>query len=322
MQLDDASQYLDIGHSRPLFFGIAISSRVVAIDRNCCCLRQSVAHLPMRPSMRPLLPAVNRPRLSPLPPSRRDRVSSACDQCRARKSKCNGDRPVCHECLKRSTSCNYAARSSETQGQALKRRHDELQTQNDAYAELFGLIQSRPDFESHEILRRIKMGAEVSSVLRHVREADLLMQLTLIPETRRRYTLPYIKSMPAFLLVPDNEYLASPLYEATFEQNDELPNATREMDQYLKPHHAAEIVEPLLDRVCAKDWTTIITDNGLFRRLIALHLMHQHTTYHWLNSGLFLEDMAARSKSFCSKLLVHAVLAAGCVSSKAFPKPT
>ncbi|KAI8943580.1 hypothetical protein NX059_001576 [Plenodomus lindquistii] len=265
----------------------------------------------MRPFLRPLLPATDRPPLSSLPLSRRDRISAACDQCRIRKTKCTGKRPVCGECLKRSTSCHYAALSSETQGQALKRRHDELQSQNEDYTELFSLVRSRPGNEAHEILRRIRMGGEVSSVLRHVKEADLLIQLTLRPETRRRYSLPYSKSMPAFLLVPDNEYLTAPLYEAPFEQDDAALGQT-DSDPYMKPQHAAEIVEPLLDRVCAKDWTTILTDNGLFRRLIALFLKHQHTTYQWFHKGLFLEDMAARSTSFCSKLLVHAVLAAGC----------
>ncbi|KAH7394487.1 hypothetical protein BKA66DRAFT_509750 [Pyrenochaeta sp. MPI-SDFR-AT-0127] len=280
----------------------------------------------MRP-LKPLLPAVDRKRTPP-PTLKRDRASSACEACRQRKSKCDGVRPTCFECEKRATTCYYAARSTETPGQAVRRRNDELQAQNEAYAELFGLIKTRPDDESLEILRRIKMGAGVESVLRHVKEADLLIQLALVPETRCRYSFPYLNSMPAFLLVPDNPYLASPMYEAAFEQphdqSTSSPTHTTSRsknvpDPYLKPNHAAEVVEPLLDKVCANDWTTVISDNGLFRRLISLYLLHQHSGQQWFNKDLFLEDMAARQRDFCSPLLVNAVLAASCQAYKGIP---
>lgn len=208
------------------------------------------------------------------------------------------------------------------QGQAIKRRYDILKTQNEAYAELFALIQTRPDNESLEVLRRIKMGGDIESVLRHVRDGDLFVQLSVEPETRLRYNLPYMDSMPAFLLVPDNQYLTTPLFEATFEPprsssdlvTPEQSPPSKCMDPYMKPSHAAEVVEPILDRVYARQWTNVIANDGLFRRLISIYLSHQHATFFWFNKDLFLEDMAARRTQFCSSLLVHAVLAAACVS--------
>jgi hypothetical protein len=146
---------------------------------------------PLR-SLRALLPSTTRTRNEPLSPIQRDRVASACDACRARKTKCNGSRPVCSECVKRSTSCHYATRSTETQGQALKRKYDKMQRENETYAELFDLIRTRPDNESHEILRRIKMGNDARDVLRRVKEADLLIQLKAMPDSRHRCSLPYV----------------------------------------------------------------------------------------------------------------------------------
>lgn len=150
------------------------------------------------------------------------------------------------------------------------------------------------------------------------------MQLSVEPESRLRYTLPYMDSMPAFLLVPDNEYLTTPLYEATFKSPPSSPDSvdvdnsevSKCMDPYMKPSHAAEVVEPILDRVYARQWTNIISDNGLFRRLITIYLSHQHATFFWFNKELFLEDLAARRNQFCSSLLVNAVLAAACVSTR------
>ena len=162
----------------------------------------------MRP-LRPLLPSAVRPRNEPLPPLPRDRVASACDQCRARKIKCNGERPVCIECVKRSTSCHYATRSSETQGQALKRKYDALEAENEAYVELFKLIRTSSDSESYELLRRVRKGHDVEDVLREIKEADLLIQLNPKPATRVQITLPSLASIiPKRMSMPDHPYFA------------------------------------------------------------------------------------------------------------------
>ncbi|CAE7194778.1 Zn [Pyrenophora teres f. teres] len=167
----------------------------------------------MRP-LRPLLPSATRPRNEPLPLLPRERVASACDQCRVRKIKCNGKRPVCLECVRRSTPCHYAARSTETQGQALKRKYDALQSENEAYAELFNLIRTRPDDEAFEIIRRIKMGADARDILKHIKEADLLIQLNLRPQNRFRYTLPFKSTIPAHYSHSENLYYAPPSSES------------------------------------------------------------------------------------------------------------
>ncbi|KAF1938467.1 hypothetical protein EJ02DRAFT_410392 [Clathrospora elynae] len=265
----------------------------------------------MRP-LRPLLPTTTRPQNLPAPPSLpRDRVASACDQCRSRKIKCNGERPACLECVKRETTCHYATRSMETQGQALKRKHDALQAQNDAYAELFHLIRTRSDHESHEILRRIKMGTDVDVVVRHIKEADLLIQLTLRPETKLCYSLPNSNTITASVEVSSNAYLASPSHDEAIAQPVTSP-FNKPADGDLNPNYTTRVVEPTLERVHARDWTTVISDNILFRRLISLYLICQHASQYWFNKDLFLEDMAARCTSFCSTLLVNAVLAASC----------
>jgi hypothetical protein len=70
----------------------------------------------------------------------------------------------------------------ETQGQALKRKYDALQRENDVYTELFELIRKSSDEESLEIVRRIKIGTDVVDVLNRIKEADLLMRLTVREE--------------------------------------------------------------------------------------------------------------------------------------------
>lgn len=40
-------------------------------------------------------------------PAKRSRVSRACDQCRASREKCDGQKPVCHTCDSQKRSCTY-----------------------------------------------------------------------------------------------------------------------------------------------------------------------------------------------------------------------
>jgi hypothetical protein len=163
--------------------------------------------------LRPLRPAAARPRNEPLPPQPRDRVASACDQCRTRKIKCNGERPTCLECTKRSTSCHYATQSAETQNQALKRKFKLLQAENEAYAELFELIKTSSDSESRELMLRVKMGGEVEDVLKRIKEAESFIQSNprLDDASRAQYVLPSLASVvpKKRMFMPDNPYFAS-----------------------------------------------------------------------------------------------------------------
>jgi hypothetical protein len=163
--------------------------------------------------LRPLRPAATRPRNEPLPPQPRDRVPSACDQCRTRKIKCNGERPACIECTKRSTLCHYATQSAETQNQALKRKFKLLQAENEAYAELFELIKTSPDSKSRELMRKVKMGGEVEHVLKRIKEADVLVQSypRVGDASRAQYALPSLASVVPMkrMFMPDNPYFAS-----------------------------------------------------------------------------------------------------------------
>jgi hypothetical protein len=97
-------------------------------------------------------------------------------------------------------------------------------------------------------------------------------------------------SMPAFLLVPDNQYSTTSHYEATFRPPSPSPDTTtldqprmsKYIDPYMKPSHAAEVVEPIFGRIYARHWTNVISDDGRFRHLITIYLSHQHATF-WFN---------------------------------------
>lgn len=65
------------------------------------------------------------------------------------------------------------ARTSRTS--ALKRKCDSLQEENDQYKALFGILRNRPRGEAHDIFSRIRNAEEPVSVLRTIKDAELLL---------------------------------------------------------------------------------------------------------------------------------------------------
>lgn len=143
----------------------------------------------------------------------------------------------------------------ETRSQVLKRKYQQLQQQQDQnspHAELFELLKPISAKEAMGIFRRIKTGHDIRAILGHVRDGNLLHHLHLMPEIRLRHKLPYIPHMPGFLGQGNyNPYLVSLVYIFTwpdhFLANHHQQAVPRQdFSPYLKPYHAAMLVEPVL----------------------------------------------------------------------------
>lgn len=209
-------------------------------------------------------------------------------------------------CRRRNVECQYEESASQT---------------FNAYEELYRFLATRTFEEATEILGRIRRGDSVQDVLRHIQDADLLLQLHVVPDTHFQYSFPYSKDMPAFLIQEGNSYLDSWLYKySSFERQqhsqNELP--TKDPVIYQVPYHAAQIVDPRLNTVKAKRWTTIIDDDELLSKLLQIYFLTEYTWYPAFQKDCFLEDMAAGRKQYCSSLLVNAILASACVGTKLF----
>lgn len=117
----------------------------------------------------------------------------------------------------------------------MRRKYDELQSRTALYEELFKLLQSMPEEEAQTILRKIRSGADVETLVGHVKAGNLLLQLALVPETRLRYKFPYISKMPTSLLTDNNPYLHSLMYEAaTIYQQPQETNAINHGPKYVE----------------------------------------------------------------------------------------
>jgi hypothetical protein len=120
--------------------------------------------------LRPLLPGPTRddpPGSRPpfkLNIPKRTSVKTACQACRQRKAKCDGQRPKCSACKAGGRDCQYASHPLEAEALALKRKHDELQERVTNHESLYSSLKTNEPHETDEILRRIRAGQDIRAV--------------------------------------------------------------------------------------------------------------------------------------------------------------
>ncbi|KAH7027228.1 uncharacterized protein B0I36DRAFT_364465 [Microdochium trichocladiopsis] len=216
-----------------------------------------------------------------------------------------------------------------TSSASSKRKRNETTT---LYEELFELLVSTTHDDALSIVQRLRRTGDVSAVLGQAKEADLLLQLSLIPETRRRYDLPTRNDMPEFLLTVDNPYLESLIHETQFKlgsttspmpaltqaaANHAAPGST--IVHYVTPFGSAQLHEPIINELRPSQWTSVLSDDVVLRRLLRSYFLYDYQNYPAFHKDLFLQDMKHGRRRFCSPLLVNAVLAAGAHADAGIP---
>ncbi|KAJ0108572.1 hypothetical protein J7T55_015006 [Diaporthe amygdali] len=203
--------------------------------------------------------------------------------------------------------------------QALRRSYYYLQDRSKDHEELIELLKNLPDQEAQFVLQKLRSGSSISAILNQVKAGDLLLQLSVSPETRFRYEFPYQLEMPGDIVI-DNPYLDSLIYEAaSLYSSSQCPKPSGHTKTggitnlkspeyrslYLKPFHAAQVIEPRLSDARPSLWTTICDDDMLMRDLLGVFFRCEFHHAAVFQKDYFLEDMAARREDFCSSLLVN-----------------
>ena len=207
------------------------------------------------------------------------------------------------------------------------------------YKELYQYLRRLPENQGQEVLHRIRRGDSVMTIVRQIKDGDLLLQMSLVPEIHLRYEFPYRAAMPLAITQSNNAYLSSILHEALYiddqdqarDQNQEqISDQGKKQEQqrqiqsptiyysaaYMKPYHAAKHIEPLLSAVDVTKWTSVISDNDLFVALLSAYFFHEYLAYPVFQKEIFLRAMVDGDDRFCSPLLVNALLAEACVWNK------
>lgn len=198
-----------------------------------------------------------------------------------------------------------------------------MRNKKSPYQELFELVRGLSDQEAEHVFQRIRTGADVTTILNHIRVGNVLLQMAVSPETRLRYVLPYRSEMPEDIVI-NNPYMESKIYEAASLYSNasrytasNLGDSSMDSDEYqnlyIKPLHSAGVIDPLLANAKPSLWTAVCNDDVLMRDLLSVWFRCEHHFTSALQKDYFLEDMAAKRNDFCSSLLVNIVLAYSCV---------
>ncbi|KAI8407739.1 hypothetical protein FOFC_13180 [Fusarium oxysporum] len=272
--------------------------------------------------LRPLLPALESPDVTAgaqrhfTLPRKRTLIKGACQTCRKRKVKCDGAKPRCLACARKGSECEYFDNVPKGHGRQLF----SLQNRLNDHEELLHHIQSRKEEDVHDIVRRIRRGDSTRAILQQLRDGDLLLQMSLVPQSWCRYSFPLTRDMPLFLNARDNPYLNSLIYKETMEhpcvratnENNKTPTYSNRLIQYHLPYHAAKVVDPRLSSGNMIHWTSVSVTGALFSELLQMYFLYEYPIFPFLHMDSFLEDLVTSRRQFCSSLLVNAVLAAGC----------
>lgn len=98
--------------------------------------------------------------------SKRRSVAIACEACRKRKTRCDGQRP-CNSCTSHTRPggllhCEY--KDPQCEIDSLKRTCEELKRENEALGEVIDVLKSRPEEQALEILRLLRAGANADEI--------------------------------------------------------------------------------------------------------------------------------------------------------------
>lgn len=177
------------------------------------------------------------------------------------------------------------------------------------------------------------MGATVGSMVSRFRNGDLLVQESSAPVTMLRFRFPYRDEMPVAIQRSESEYVRSVMFEAVhagsllstegegkqLQQRRPLhelyPLSKRFPPQYLMSYHSAKLVDPRLEMVNVTRWTHVISDNTLFVSMLSAYLLQEYPGFPVFHKDTFLQALVDGDRTFCSPLLVNALMAEACVRS-------
>lgn len=204
-----------------------------------------------------------------------------------------------------------------------------LEQSHKSLLQLVKALQTKDEDEALEILQRLRKGSRVDEVVDSLQAGEALLHVHTAPETSVKFEFPYRTQIPTALLTPNNPYLTSRMYKSILPMSSESSTSERATNScygdmrdaentpyeppYLKPYGLAVIIDSRLDKVMPTRWTAVAADDSFLRLLLSLYFQYEHHFFSCFHKDLFLDDMMSGATTFCSELLVNAILALSCV---------
>ncbi|EXA42877.1 hypothetical protein FOQG_02902 [Fusarium oxysporum f. sp. raphani 54005] len=290
--------------------------------------------------LRTLLPGPTREGDSPRPPPKlnipkRISVKTACQACRQRKAKCNGQRPRCSGCITAGRECHYASNPYEAEAAAMKRKHDELKERIADHESLYSSLKTREPQETDEILRRIRAGKDVKGVTEDLQGGNLATptsQKQANPllrnnsdNTSNSATTSGSASSPTFSVARMNLSLPLQQTRARLTALNDQPGSLFE-EAWREPQRRASDDSTSIDLqghiLPLSRWTKVMQDDKFLSHLLLLSWTWDTSCDRIIDRNIFEDDLknldpttsgASSELRFCSPFLVNAILAISCL---------
>ncbi|KAL9610346.1 MAG: hypothetical protein Q9167_004944 [Letrouitia subvulpina] len=101
---------------------------------------------------------------------RRNITAVACKTCQQKKSKCDGQRPVCGGCKTKQLACDWEIGQGLTRSGAIKRQNDDLQREVSSLLEIYDHLREGSPAEANALLYRIRSGTDTSALLDTIKQ--------------------------------------------------------------------------------------------------------------------------------------------------------
>ncbi|KAF5563646.1 nitrate assimilation regulatory nirA [Fusarium napiforme] len=270
-------------------------------------------------------------------------TSVACNNCRVRKSKCDGRKPTCSACASRRQHCVYRAEVSQEKMTELRKGSKDL-------FQALELLRTAPDEHAQNLLERLRSSDSVSEFLQVLdsgtmkppsptdspatslagTSADSKIELDL--NMRFSGVFPVLETLDIKdvdlgllavnkrALISSNQQVTAPLTPFTpieFGQRSETPTTS---DAFSTPSDTTGDtgVDPRLESLQIWQWTSVPIPENLAAQVISFYLVNEHPVLSFFDADLFIRDLVAGGGRFCSQLLVSSLLAWACASYSQF----
>ncbi|CAG8124276.1 unnamed protein product [Penicillium salamii] len=246
--------------------------------------------------------------------SKRRCVSTACVACRKRKSKCDGNLPSCAACSSvYHTPCVYDPNSDHRRKGVYKKDTDTLRTKNTTLQTLIQAILNYDETDAFDLVRQIRACDDLEDVANAVlaQENGLSSKNQAAHESSSENTNEINQFESA---------LAGKMSELMLDGSRKFIGGTSNLI-FLPPgselHEAAAVTNNLSLETgqihAVSRWTQVTDDDSLISHLMTMYFTWHYPFFTTLSKDLFYRDyIRGISSSYCSALLVNAMLALGC----------
>ncbi|KAK6524646.1 hypothetical protein TWF281_011549 [Arthrobotrys megalospora] len=230
------------------------------------------------------------------------RISNACTACKARKTKCDNNKPKCTACTARPNSeCVYFPFLDKRKRQHVTTNRDSKSRELELLTRIFNATKYCSKDELPDLLEVIRGDASIEQIADYIQDKlEDGSQLALEDDPAES---PMDEEMDHEL---ENEISPSPITSQLLHRRRSKTNDAMDI---------GSIVQITIPDVPSQPWTSVTTNDEFVSHLIQLYFTWEAPVYDIVEKALFISDMRSsdsENSRYCSPLLVNCMLATAC----------